>query len=79
MTFIAIICETIASALSCADADRTKELSYLLEQQLGGVRNGELGHLFGAFAICAPSVVSHQATVFAGVNLEFVRGDHQPL
>ena len=65
------------SALSCEDAGRTKD--YLLEQQLGGVRNRELSHLFGAFAIRAPPVVSHQATVFAGVNLEFVGGDHQPL
>ena len=68
-----------ASALSCAEANRTKELSYLLEQQLGGVWNRELRHLFGAFAIRAPPIVSHQATVFASVNFKFVGGDHKPL
>lgn len=67
------------SALACTDANRTKGLGHLLEQQLGSIRYRELRHLLGAFAIRAPSVVPHQTTVFTGVNLKFVGRDHEPL
>jgi hypothetical protein len=53
------------------------KLSYLLEQQLGRVRDRQLRHLLRALTIRTPSVVPHQSTFLARVHLELVRGNHE--
>lgn len=51
--------------------------AHLLEQQLGGVRDSQLSHFLGTFAVRAPSVVSHKPALLTRVDFEFIRGDHK--
>jgi hypothetical protein len=51
----------------------------LLEQELGSIRNRQLRHFFGAFAVGAPAIVPHQTALLTCVHLELVRGNHETL
>lgn len=61
------------------DRDRLTIGAHLLEEKLRGVRDSQLGHLLGAFAVRAPAVVPHKTTLFTRVDFELVRGDHETL
>ena len=50
-----------------------QNMTYLLKEQLGSVRNRQRRHLFRTLAIGTPPVITHQATLLAGIYFESVR------
>jgi hypothetical protein len=71
-------CHELETLISASMTHAPAAAAYLLKEEFSGVRNRELRHLFGAFAVRAPPVVAQQATFLARIHLELVRRDHEP-